>query len=435
MSKRLKKSKTNNNQFLRVPRGMHDILPTEELWWDRVNKVVRDVAGFYNFHFIETPILEFANLFARTTGEETDIVQKEMYTLRMKKGELLALRPEGTPSVARAYLQHHLGRISQPQKLFYIGPMFRHENPQAGRYRQFHQFGFEILGGTNDPIYDAQVIIILWRIIEYLKIKGVALKVNSVGCKVCRPLYKRQLQNYYKSLEKSLCSDCKRRLKTNPLRLLDCKNSGCIEFKKDAPNLLDRLCASCSAHLKGVLEYLDELGIAYSLDNYLVRGLDYYNKTVFEFFVEEMEGGAVGGGGRYDYLMEILGGRLMPAVGAAAGIERLVEVMKKQGVKFVSKAPKRVFLIHVGELAKKKSLKLIEELREAGILTLESLGKESLRHQLRAADKEGVDLVLIIGQKEIFEGNVILRDMKNRLQETVSLAKVVEEIKKKFKGN
>lgn len=418
------------------PRGMHDVLPAEWPWRERISRAARELADFYNFSRIETPVVESAKLFERGIGEETDLIEKEMFTLRTKGGDLLALRPEGTAPVVRAYLEHHLGRMSQPQKLFYEGPFFRHENPQAGRYRQFNQIGFEIIGGANDPVYDAQAILIFERLLEELKIKNIVLKVNSIGCRVCRPLYKRQLQNYYRSREKKLCADCQRRLKTNPLRLLDCKCEPCEECKGRAPNFFDKLCAACSGHLKTVLEYLDELAVSYGLDNQLVRGLDYYSRTVFEFSVEGpgAEVGALPGGGRYDYLAELLGGRPVPAVGGSCGVERLVYVMKAQQVKLPPRAGKKAFLIHVGELAKKKSLTIIETLRRAGIPVTESLGRESLKAQLRIADRERAELALLFGQKEIFEGSIIIRDLRNSLQETVPLPKLVEEIKRRLRS-
>jgi histidyl-tRNA synthetase len=413
----------NSAKTFQTPKGMHDVLPFDQQWWDRVRRVARDIADSYNFNRIDTPILESADLFRRGIGEETDVVEKEMFVLKTKGGDLLALRPENTASVARAYLEHHLSRQAQPQKLWYEGPFFRHENPQAGRFRQFSQIGFEVIGGQNDPIYDAQIIIMFQRLLEELRIKGISLKINSIGCRVCRPLYK-------------LCNDCQKRLKTNPLRLLDCKRSECQEFKNKAPNFFDKLCVTCSTHLKGVLEYLDELSIPYGLDNQLVRGLDYYNRTVFEFGVEGpgSDVGTLPGGGRYDYLIELLGGRLTPAVGGACGVERLIAVMKAQEVKLPAKSPKKVFLIHVGDLAKRKSVKIIENLRTAGISVMEALGRESLRAQLKSADKEGIELALIFGQKEIFEESIIVRNLRSSLQETVPLARLVEEIKKRSKG-
>lgn len=436
MPKNSKSKGKASDRFIQAPKGMHDVLPSEQPWWDRVTRVVRDLAEFYNFGRIDTPILEHAKLFEKGTGQETDIVQKEMYVLKTKGGDTLALRPEFTPPVMRAYVEHGLSRLGQPQKIYTIGPVFRHENPQAGRFRQFTQVDFEIIGGANDPIYDAQVILIAQRMLEDLKVKNIVLKLNSIGCKICRPIYKKQLQAYYKPLEKKICADCQKRVKTNPLRLLDCKNAQCQEFKVKAPNFLDKLCVTCMAHLKGVLEYLDELAISYALDNTLVRGLDYYSRTVFEFHVEgpAADVGAVVAGGRYDYLMESLGGRLTPAVGCACGVERLITVMKAQEVKLPEKKQRRVFFIHVGDLAKKKSLKVIEDLRSAGIPVTEALGRESLKAQLKTADKEGIELALIFGQREIFEESIIVRDLRNSLQETVSLTKMVEEIKHRFRA-
>ena len=417
---------------LREPKGMHDILPYEQPYWDRISKVVSNLADFYGFWKIDTPILEFAELFIRGIGEDTNIVEKEMYLLKTKGGDLLALRPEGTAPIARSYLEHNLGRIRQPQKLYYWGPMFRHENPQAGRYRQFYQAGFEIVGGVADPIYDAQVIVVSTRLLDSLKIKNVSLKMNSIGCRICRPIYKRNLKNYYRHYEKELCVDCIRRLKTNPLRLLDCKNKDCEQFKEKAPNFLDKLCATCTRHLQSVLEYLDELKIPYDMDNQLVRGLDYYSRTVFEFFAEGTPG-AICSGGRYDYLIEVLGGRMTPAVGAASGIERLIEVMKTQDVKLPVRNLKKVFIIHVGQLAKKKSLTIIEDLRQAGISVSEALSKDSIKVQMRVADKQGARFVLIFGQREIYEESIILRDLKSGLQESVVLAKLASELQKRLR--
>lgn len=431
----LAKLKPASPEVFRVPKGMHDVLPAEQMWWERVEKVIRELSSHYNFGRIETPVLEPVELFQRTTGIDTDIVSKEMYVLKTKGGTTLALRPEGTPSVARAYMEHGMGSLGQPQKLYYWGPFFRHENPQYGRYRQFYQAGFEIIGGVNDPVYDAQVILIFDRLLKNLKIKDYELKMNSIGCRVCRPGYKRQLHNYYRNHEKDLCADCGRRLKENPLRLLDCKKESCVGFKDRAPNFLDKLCINCSKHFRGVLEHLDELGISYNLDNTLVRGLDYYSQTVFEMEVPASRVGALPGGGRYDYLMELIGGRPTSAVGGAIGIERLIQVMKEQEVKLVIREQKDVFFIHVGELAKKKSLKIIEELRSAGISVKEALGKESIKSQLRTADKQGSSLALIFGQKEVYEGSLIIRDLKTGLQETVILDKIVAEIQRRSKDN
>jgi histidyl-tRNA synthetase len=345
------------------------------------------------------------------------------------------LRPEFTPGMSRAYMEHGLSRLGQPQKLFTIGSVFRHDRPQLGRLRQFSQIDFEILGGVNDPIYDAEIILVAIELVKSVKIKDFALKVNSIGCRICRPIYKKQLFNYYKNHEDTLCEDCKRRLKTNPLRLLDCKHDHCMSLKEKAPNFLDKLCVTCSTHFKAVLEYLEEAGVSYELDHRLVRGLDYYSRTVFEIYAggKEADIGAVAAGGRYDYLMETIGGHLTPAMGFASGVERIIAVLKAREVAMPPRKDKRVFVVHAGELAKQKAFALLKRLRDEGILVSEALAKESLGAQLKQADKEGVGLALILGQKEIYEGTVILRDLINGLQEAVPNDKLIAEIKKRLK--
>ncbi len=432
-SKEKPKAKEVERMF-RAPKGMHDVLPVEQPYWERVESVMKDAARLYNFHRIDPPILELADLFRRTVGEGTDVIEKEMYTLKTKGGDVFALRPEFTASISRAYLEHNLSRAGQPQKLHHFGPVFRHDRPQLGRFRQFTQTGFDIVGGVNDAIYDAQIILMCLNVLESLKMKNAVLKINSIGCKVCRPIYKKQLQTYYKNHEKSLCTDCTIRLKTNPLRLLDCKNPECVKLREKMPNFLDKLCLTCSKHFKEVLEYLDELQIAYVLDNQLVRGLDYYNRTVFEVFVEGAgnEVGAILAGGRYDYLMESIGGHLTPSIGASFGVERLIAVMKAQEIIIQPRTMKRVFLVHAGDSAKKKAFKLMRDLMAAGIPVSEALAKESLKAQLKSADKEGLSLALILGQKEIYEASVIIRDMRTGLQENVKLERVIDEIKKRW---
>ncbi len=418
-------------------KGMHDVIPPEQALWDKIRSVVRDRALQYNFSRIDTPFLEHVRLFQRGLGDDSDVIEKEMYTLTTKGGDLLALRPEGTAGVMRAYLERGLSRLGSPQKLFYEGPMFRHENPQAGRLRQFTQAGFEVIGGVNDALYDAQLIVIFLRIIEDLKIKHVQLRINSIGCRICRPIYKKQLVAYYKNVEKDLCEDCQGRIKSNPLRLLDCKKAQCQKFKADAPNILDKLCVNCSQHFKEVLEYLGELGVAYALDNQLVRGFDYYSRTVFEFVVSDkntVDVGALGGGGRYDYLAEMMGGKSTPAVGFGLGFERVIEVIKSQQIVYSAKPMKKVFVAHAGELAKKKAVAIIEELHKAQIPTIENLAKESLAAQLKVAHKENLDIALIVGQKEIYEQSVIIRNLALGLQETFPLNRMVEEIKKRLKS-
>jgi len=418
-----------------TPKGMDDVLPLDQPYWDRVRTTAKKLADYYHFNRIDTPVVEYASLFEKGTGEETDVVLKEMYTFKTKGGDMLALRPEFTPSIARAYSQNGLSRQGQPQRLWMMGPLFRHDRPQLGRKRQFTQFDVEVIGGTTDPIYDAQVILLAYRLLEDLKLKNIVLSINSIGCRICRPAFKRQLQNYYRSHERELCEDCKRRLADNPLRLLDCKEKKCVELREHAPNVLDKLCANCNTHFKSVIEYLDELAIPYILQPYLVRGLDYYNRTVFEFSIEGTgtDVGSVGGGGRYDYLMETLGLRPAPAVGMAMGVERIIAMMKAQEVKLPVAPVKSVFVAHAGSLAKKKALQLIETMRAGGIPTREALAKESLKAQLKVADKEGFSLALIVGQKEVYEGSAIIRDFRTGLQETFLLPRIVDEVKKRLK--
>ncbi len=418
-----------------APRGMEDIYGAEWLYWDKLFKVARKLSEFYDFLKIETPVLEEADLFINTAGEATELVEKELYTARSKTGEMLALRPEITVGVARAFLEHKLSRAGQLQKFWYEGPVFRYERLAPGRWREFHQLGFEIMGGVNDPLYDAQIVLVLWKLFESLKLKKVALTMNSVGCKICRPIYMRQLQNFYKNHEDALCEDCKRRFKVNPLRLLDCRNEHCRELAHQAPNFFDKLCSPCSHHFRSVLEYLDELKVPYALNNFLVHGFDYYARTVFELSIdgggEELQ--LLACGGRYDYLFETLGTKSTPGVGGALHMERVIFAMKAQGVVPPPKPGKRVFIIHVGDLAKKKMLGIIETLREAGIQVSEALSKESLQAQLKMAGGEENKLALILGQKEVFEESIIIRDLKHATQETVPLTRLVDEIRKRIK--
>lgn len=431
MTKSPAPKKERAKQF-QSPKGMHDILPADQVWWDEMRRAGKESAQFYNFSLIETPVLEQAELFERSVGAGTDIVEKEMFVMKTKGGDRLVLRPEGTAPIVRAYIENGLSHMPQPLKLWYSGPMFRHENPQAGRYRAFHQTGFEILGGNIDALFDAQIIIVLHRLLGEVGLKNLVIQVNSIGCKVCRPNYLKKLLNYYKDKTKKICEDCRNRLETNPLRLLDCKKESCEPIKAEAPSLLNHLCVSCNHHFKSMLEYLDEVGIVYTLNPYLVRGLDYYSRTVFEIF-SEGSALALAAGGRYDYLVEMLGGQATPAVGGAIGVERVIEVLKAANVKPNPKSRSAVYLVHLGDVAKKKSLKIIEMFRDTGIQIKESLGKDALKNQLRSADREKAKLALILGQKEVYEESIIIRDLESGIQESVLISKVVDEVKKRFK--
>lgn len=426
----MSKTKTKKIKTLfQSVKGMHDILPQDQPYWEKVRKTAKELADYYNFSRIDTPLLERAELFEKTSGESSEVVEKQMYVFKDKDGNRLALRPEGTAAVARAYIEHGLSHMAHPLKIYYTGPMFRYEQPQSGRVRQHHQIGFEIIGDDSDPVFDAQIILGAYRLAEELKIPKLNILINSIGCKNCRLVYKKRLVDYYKT--QNVCKDCKKRLVDNPLRLLDCKNESCQPIKQAAPTIIDSLCNHCNIHFKLVLEYLEELKLPYALDNTLVRGLDYYTRTVFELVAEGVNT-SLAGGGRYDYLVETLGGRSAAAVGFSAGIERLILAMKESKVILMVKTKPKVFLIQIGALAKKKTLSLIESLRKANVEVLESLGKESLKPQLRLADKQTAKLALIFGQKEAFEESIIIRDLQTGAQETVPLGKVVEEVKKRI---
>ena len=415
--------------------GMHDILFGDQRYLQKIYNVVEDIANFYHFEKIDTPILENTELFSRGIGLATDIVQKEMYNLKTKGGDYLTLRPEGTAPIARAYIEHGMQNLPQPVKLWYFGPFFRHERPQAGRYRQFHQFGFEILGEKN-PIIDAQIILIFFQVLRELKFKNLILEINSIGDSQCRPYYKKLLVSYFRSREMSLCSDCKRRLRENPLRILDCKEEKCQPVISQAPQMIDHLCKECHDHFKEVLEFLDELEISYRLNSHLVRGLDYYTRTVFEISEESETGknqGALVGGGRYDNLAKLLSRRDVPGCGGAAGIERIISLLKEKKIRLPSLPQPEIFLAQIGDLAKKRSLKLFEEFRKARIQVAESFGRDSLKAQLGRANCLGVKITLILGQREALGETIIIRNMKTGSQETVKLERVVEIVRKYLK--
>lgn len=415
-------------------RGMKDILPEEQPYWDQVRKVSEKLAREYGFLRIDLPLVEQNDLYTRSIGEGTDIVDKEMYSFVTRGGDRVALRPEFTAGVCRAYIQNGMNILPKPVKLFSTGPVYRYDRPQEGRYREHYQVNYDALG-EQDPILDAQVIQIASRIVQSLGIKSVQIQVNSIGCPACRKDYRRLLLSYLDSKKNKLCQDCKRRMKTNPLRILDCKEDKCFQVAAMAPQSVDHLCDDCRKHFKTLLEYLDELDLPYVINPQLVRGLDYYTKTVFEIWSGEEGGrkGSLGGGGRYDGLMKVLGGEATPAVGFGLGVERLIIEMKRVQAK-PFKAPKsRVFLAQLGDLAKKKSLRLFLELEKNGVLVSESFGRGSLKSQLRVANRLGVELTLILGQKEALDQTVIIKNMATGEQETVSMDRLVDVVKKRLK--
>ncbi len=410
------------------------MLSFEQKYFKAISNMVDDIADFYGFGKIETPILEDEELFTKGIGVATDIAQKEMYSLKTKGGDRLALRPEGTAPVVRAYIEHGMAGRPQPVKLYYMGPFFRYERPQAGRYRQFWQFGFETIGESN-PVADAQIIQLVHGLLLDLGLKNISIEINSIGDKECRPAYRRVLVRYLRSKSSLLCPDCKKRSKENPLRVLDCKNEKCKEVLKEAPQMMDHLCPECHLHFKKVLEYLDELELPYHLNPHLVRGLDYYTRTVFEFFVSDAEEKslALGGGGRYDDLMNLLGGKDSPAIGVAFGVERIMQLMKEAGDGEIRKPKDKIFLAQLGDMGKRKSLKLMEELRKAKVAVSESFGKDSLKIQMARAARIGAKFTVIIGQKEALDNSVIIRDMETGSQDTVNAKDAVVEIKNRIK--
>jgi histidyl-tRNA synthetase len=423
--------------ILQPPRGMRDILPADQVYWQQVRRVSEKAATDFGYQRIDIPLLEFTNIFSRSIGQETDIVEKEMYSFTTKGGEKVSLRPEFTAGIARAYIQHGMHVSPKPVKLYYIGSCYRYDRPQEGRFREFFQFGCEALG-EQDPVIDAQIIQMGWRIIYQLGIKNVQVNLNSIGCPSCRKSYRNLLVHYFESKKQKLCIDCKKRLEKNPLRILDCKEDKCVQVKAGAPQSIDHLCEECREHFKELLEYLEELEIPFELDSSLVRGIDYYTKTVFEFVSvsagrEEMKKKALGGGGRYDGLVEMLGGENTPAVGFSLGLDRLTAEMKKAGARIYKEPKPRVFLAQLGTFAKRKSLKMFEALERSGIKVAESFGRGSLKSQLKVADRLGVEITLIVGQKEAIDKTVIVKDMTSGNQEIIDAGRVVDEVKRRLK--
>lgn len=411
----------------RSPRGTHDILPENEPVWRWINQVITNRADRLGFNRIDTPIFEYPEVFSRAIGETTDIVEKEMFTVsrQTRDGQTddttYVLRPEGTAGIMRAYIEHGMHTWPQPVQLWYLGPMFRAERPQKGRYRQFWQAGFEIIGDPN-PTTDALLIHLLWLILGDLGVRdGLVVDINSMGCSSCRPKYRKILQAYYQKNAAKLCETCQRRLAQNPLRLLDCKEDSCQPIKASAPQLIDQLCHACREHFRVVLESLDELGIVYELTSTLVRGFDYYTRTTFEIrdAGDTRRQNALGGGGRYDSLLEVFGAKATPAVGFAPGLDRIIERIKERRVKIPALPKPDLFVIQLGNRAKRTCFNLIAELGNKGLSAICQPKSDSLKGQLEQADKLNVRFAVIIGEREALDETAILRDMTEGTQETV----------------
>ncbi len=416
----------------RAPRGTLDVLPQEQPYWDFVWQTANRLCAAFGYARLETPVFEQAALFTRGVGEATDIVQKEMYVFQDRGGQELALRPEGTAPVCRAYLQHGMHVLPQPIRLWYWSPIFRYDRPQAGRYRQHTQFGIEAIGEADASV-DAEVIELLWRLYEELGLAGLTLHLNSIGDPNCRPAYLDVLRDYYRDKLKLVCNDCEGRYERNPLRLLDCKQERCQPVIAGAPPFTDYLCDDCAAHFQALRSYLEEVGIPYQLNPRLVRGLDYYTRTVFE--VQPPDEGAqssIGGGGRYDGLIEQLGGRPTPGIGFGCGVERVIINLKRQSASGGPPPESQRLQVYVAvqtAAARSIAFKLASDLRRKGVAALVASGERSLKAQMRQADALGAAYVAIIGERELRDGVVALRRLADGTQETVALSEVAERVR------
>lgn len=417
-------------QFHRI-KGTHDILPQDARKWRYVEGVVQEVMQRYNFSEIRTPIFEETALFARGIGQLTDIVSKEMYTFLDRGEKSLTLKPEGTAPVIRAFIEHNLGEKKPVHKLYYISPMFRQENPQAGRLRQFHQFGAELIGSPA-PEADVETIALAVDIYERFGLKQFTLKINSVGDAACRVPYKEQLQAFLRPRLDKLCRSCQERFEKNPLRILDCKEEGCREQTAEAPRITDHLCEACHHHFEAVKTLLNRLEIAFEVDHRLVRGLDYYTRTAFEIISGSLGAqNALGGGGRYDLLAEELGGKPTPSVGFAAGIERLLMVLEKENLLPEFQEGPDVFIATLGEAAKTWAIPAARRLRRQGFKVDYDFMGRSLKAQMKEANRSGARFALIVGDNELQAGEVVLRDLTTSEQETVAMDTIDEMLRQR----
>ena len=414
--------------FIKVPKGTQDILPEDISKWYYIEDMIKEILNKYGYKEIRTPFFEYTDLFVRGIGESTDIVTKEMFTFPDRKGRSLTLRPEGTAPVIRAYLENRMDRISKVIKLFYLGPMFRCEKPQAGRFRQFNQFGIEVIG-TKSSAADAEVILTALDVYKKLGLKNLEILINSVGCKKCRVDYVQKLKKYLKDKKDFLCSECEERYSRNPLRVLDCKKDSCKRIIELAPVIIENLCKECESHFSEVKSYLTDQKIIFNEDPQLVRGLDYYKKTAFEI----ISGGlgaqnAIGGGGRYDDLVEELGGKPTPAVGFAAGIERMIIAIDQQKGDWPMEKGVDIFVAKVNEKNKDTAFRLLQKIRNAGLSADMDYSEGSLKSQMRIANKIRVRYIVIVGEEELSKNMVIFRNMLTKEQKEVKIDNLIDEL-------
>ncbi len=411
------------------PTGTLDTLPEDQHYWYHVRARARHLAELNGFERIDVPIFEATELFARGVGAGTDIVDKEMYSFADKGGHKITLRPEFTAGLVRAYIENGMRVLSQPVKLYTFGPIFRYERPQAGRYRQHTQFNVEILG-EKDPVADLEVMLLAWDLYADLGFSDLAFQLNSTGCPQCKPGYVALLKNYYAEQGDKICEDCVRRLERSPLRVLDCKSKQCQPLIAQAPHIIDHLCTECDEHFVTLREYLDLLGRSYTINHRLVRGLDYYTKTVFEVWAAGIGAqAAVCGGGRYDGLSKLLGGPPTPGVGFGSGLERIILVMKQLGVQAPAITKPSVYLAHLGPQAKREALRLVYDLRREDVGTWIAFGKRGLKSQMREAGKRAARYAVILGDDELAAGTATVRDMQTSEQSTVKLAELLAWLK------
>lgn len=402
-------------------KGTEDVLPKDSYRWQFVEDVMRKESAAYGFKEIRTPVFEHTELFARGVGQTTDVVQKEMYTFDTKGGESVTLRPEGTAGAARAVLEHGLVNDSLPIKASYFVSCYRYEKPQAGRLREFHQFGLECYG-TQSPAADAELICAAQSIFDRLGIKQLRLEINSIGCPTCRAEYHKALKEYFYGYKDELCETCNSRLEKNPMRILDCKSPVCSKIAQGAPKITDYLCDECKEHFASVQKYLDAAGVEYTVNPTIVRGLDYYTKTVFEFVTDFIGAqGTVCGGGRYDGLIEELGGKHLPSLGFAMGIERLLMLMDKQGIEIPKPSTCDLYVAVMGESASLKSFEIIKAVRSCGLIAETDIVGRGLRAQMKYADKIGAKFSMVLGENEIEQGKAVIKNMSSGEQTEIVL--------------
>ncbi len=411
-------------------RGMRDILPEDAAYYRQVENAFLEISALHGFQEIRTPVVETSELYTRTVGESSDIVHKELYTFQDRSEHTISLRPEGTAGIARAYIQHGMASLPQPVKLCYVANMYRYERPQAGRYREHEQFGLEVFGSA-DPALDAQIMLIAWQAYERLGLRDVSVQINSIGEEASRQKIRSVIVKALEPVRDRLSEDARRQLTQNPLRVLDSKDPAMQEYLEAIPPLIDQLTDEDRDHFSMVLEYLDQAGVPYELNPRLVRGLDYYTRTVFEFWTAEGGQTAIGSGGRYDRLVEHISGPKVPGVGMGNGVDRIVDILKKQRAASPSEPP-QVFVVQLGDVAKKLSFELMDRLTRSGMSVTSALGKDSIRSQLKLADKHSVPLALIIGQKEAMDGSIIIRDMVSGMQETVTVDRVLGALQRRL---